>query len=382
QTRESSTLTQAYFYPKRENTPLKWLGYLRLLWSDSGANLREDTQNTGWLDLRKDNILSFYYDPDTVAYKGRTFTAKNEAPYLTINTCDPTDSGVTTKLNDNIHAIWNAQDKLLDMDFSTAAKTRNIKIGIGNTSGVVTGSDCTTTSGSGCYAFSTSLKSTLKPFWNFTSTCSSGDTTRWCAASADCNYCSDSSKLSTDADNVALTGRSCSSSSDCKYCDASAGTTCTDSGTTGGCYLPDNGTCSGFCSVTTATACTSDSGCPSGETCNGNGTSTTNGCSISGAACTGDIGCAVNYGPCVTTNLVCNTGISCNSACTEDNCAYQTIRFVMGYDYPKNYGGSVASPGSGFRIRSQCTADTDCTGGTCGSKKCRATSASCSSDSD
>jgi len=378
QTRESSTLTQAYFYPKRENTSLKWLGYLRLLWSDSGANLREDTQNTGWLDLRKDKILSFYYDPDLVAYKGRTFTAASTSPYLTINTCDPTDSGVTTKLNDNILSIWNAQDKLLDMDFSTAAKTRNIKIGIGNTSGVVTGSDCTTTSGSGCYSFSTTLKSTLQPFWNFTSTCSSGDTTRWCAASANCNYCSDSSKLSTDADNIALTGRSCSSSSDCKYCDASAATTCADSTTTGGCYLPDNGTCSGFCSVTIATACTSDSGCPSGETCGKAG----NTCTGNAAACTGDIDCTVNYGPCVTTNLVCNTGISCTSDCTEDNCAYQTIRFVMGYDYPKNASGTVASPGSGFRIRSQCTADADCTGGTCGSKKCRATSATCSSDSD
>ena len=73
QTRESSTLTQAYFYPKRKSTPLKWIGYLRLLWSDSGANLREDTLNTGWLDLKNDNILSFFYDPAAVAYKARTY---------------------------------------------------------------------------------------------------------------------------------------------------------------------------------------------------------------------------------------------------------------------------------------------------------------------
>ena len=59
QTRESSTLTQAYFYPKRENTAIRWIGYIRLLWSDSGANLREDTMNTGWLDLKK--TISFRF---------------------------------------------------------------------------------------------------------------------------------------------------------------------------------------------------------------------------------------------------------------------------------------------------------------------------------
>ena len=38
----------------------------------------------------------------------------------------------------------------------------------------------------------------------------------------------------------------------------------------------------------------------------------------------------------------------------------------------------MASPGSGFRIRSQCTADADCTGGACENKRCRATGVSCS----
>ena len=389
QTRESSTLTQAYFYPKRENTPIRWVGYLRLLWSDSVANLREDTTNTGWLDLKKDNILSFFYDPTLVAYKGRTFAVKNESPYLTIDTCDPSQtSKVTTKLNDNVLAIWNAQDRLLDRDPSN----RTIKVGIGNASGVVPGSDCTTTTGAqGCNVFSTTLKSTLQPFWNYASTCASGDTTRWCATSGDCDYCSDSSKLSTDVDNVALIGRDCSASTDCKYCELSASTVCTDSTTTGGCFLPDNGTCSGYCSTTTTQTCTSDSGCPSGETCGKAGNTCTGGinpacssCTIDGTSYSGDICCTVDKGDCVTTNLVCNTGVSCTSDCTEDNCVYQTIRFVMGYDYPKNGAATpvVASPGSGFRVRSQCTADSDCTGGTCGSKKCRSTSASCSSDSD
>lgn len=390
QTRESSTLTQAYFYPKRENTAIKWIGYLRLFWSDSGANLREDTKNTGWLDLKKDNILSFYYDPTLVAYRGRTFAVKDETPYLTIDTCDPSNAKVTTKRNDNVLAIWNAQDRLVDRSPSeTDADKRNITVGLGDTStadgkaGFVTAAIAASCTGSGTVAdpykgycdfttVTTPLQTTLQPFWNYASTCSSGDTTRWCADDVDdCNYCSDSSKLSSDVDNIALLGRSCSASTDCKYCELSASTVCADSTTTGGCYLPDNGTCSGTCSGSGA-ACTSDTGCPSGETCNG-------ACTGNAAACTGDIQCAVNKGPCVTTNLVCTTGVSCSAECNVNNCAYQVIRYVRGYDYPKNSSAAVSSPGSSFRVRSQCTAPADCPGGTCGDKKCRSTGVDCTS---
>ena len=129
---------------------MKWIGYLRLLWSDSGANLREDTKNTGWLDLKNDNILSFYYDPDAIAYKAKTYADADGDLKIDSASCTVT----ATKLNDNVLAIWNAQSKLLGRspDESDSDK-RNIKIGIGNTAGVVTGSDCTTTSGSGCYNF-------------------------------------------------------------------------------------------------------------------------------------------------------------------------------------------------------------------------------------
>ncbi|MDP3013409.1 MAG: hypothetical protein Q8M92_04150, partial [Candidatus Subteraquimicrobiales bacterium] len=251
QTRESSTLTQAYFYPKREGTPLRWLGYLRLLWSDSGANLREDTLNSGWLDLKKDNILSFYYDPDLVAYKGRTFTVKNEAPYLTIDTCDPSEtSKVTTKLNDNILAIWNAQDKLQGRD----PAGRTIKIGIGNTAGVVSGSGCTTTSGSGCYNFTTSLASTLQPFWNPGSACVNNPA-RWCSTNSNCYFCNT---------NV---NRSCpdGTTGECRnYCVNDASVSCTIDGN---CNL---GSCSSMvCDNNVTQSCTASSECPAGGTCVG-----------------------------------------------------------------------------------------------------------------
>jgi hypothetical protein len=398
QTRESSTLTQAYFYPKRENTSLRWLGYLRLLWSDSGANLREDTLNTGWLDLKKDNILSFYYDPDLVAYKGRTFTVANTSPYLTIDTCDPSEtSKVTTKLNDNIFAIWNAQDKLLAMSPSD----RNIKIGIGNTAGVVSGSNCTTTSGSGCYNFTTDLKSTLQPFWNYTGTCSNPPTTsRWCAQTSDCYYC----------DTLRTNGvdRACSSSgSDCYYCDdrktrkCSTDMTCIKTAGPGAPAVGDSITPTVAC-ATVGNACTdgTDTGVCVGDcyTYNGTCTAETNTkCSLNTsisctpatevADCIGDYHGSTGGSGCVTAagSTICTTsGVTCNADCDTDNCAYQVIRFALGYDYPKNSigAGEVASPGSGFRVRSQCTADGDCPGGTCGDKKCRATGVTCSSDAN
>ena len=302
----------------------------------------------------------------------------NTSPYLTIDTCDPSVTAkVTTKLNDNILAIWNAQDKLVDR----SPTNRTIKIGLGDTStadgkeGKVSSSTCTGSAPySGFCSFTTDLASTLRPFWNFTSTCSSGDTTRWCAVTGDCNYCSDST--GSAATNAALSDRSCTTgtvTTDCSYCSTSQSTTCTNSTTTGGCYLPDYGTCSGNGTSTsngcsdTGAACTSDTDCGAGKTCNGY-------CTLNGTlACTGDIGCTVNKGPCVTTNLVCNTGISCSADCDE-NCAKSVIKFAQGYDKPSYSGSGSTSPGSSYRARQQCTADADCPGGTCSSGECSAAS--------
>lgn len=349
QTRESSTLTQAYFYPKRENTPLRWLGYLRLLWSDSGANLREDTMNTGWLDLKKDNILSFYYDPTLVAYKGRTFAVKNESPYLMIDTCDPNDAKVTTKLNDNILTIWNAQDKLLAM----SPTARTIKIGLGDTStadgkaGKVSGSSCTGSAPySGFCNFTTSLASTLQPFWNYTGSCNLYSS-RWCAQGSDCNYC-------TALRGTYSVDRGCSSATDCQYCDerktrkcsttltcidttlgtdllgvacATVGASCGGTGVcVGDCY-EYSGTCSvGTCTLDTSKTCTAD------------------------ADCIGDYHGSTGGSGCVTGDT-CTTGDTCNAECDTANCATQVIKFALGYDRPKNASDAITSPGNAFRLR-------------------------------
>ena len=326
QTRESSTLTQAYFYPKRENTSLRWTGYLRLLWSDSGANLREDTatSNTGWLDLKRDKILSFYYDPTIVAYKGRTFEVANTSLYLTVNTCNPGDSGVTTKLNDNILAIWNAQDKLVDR----LPTDRIIKIGIGNTAGVVTGSNCTTTDGSaGCNVLSTNLASTLQPFWSYAGSCSLY-ASRWCARNSDCNRCTANPGT-----------RSCPNGTpdECFYCSGNTARSCPTVGATTNCLI-DYSPCG------TVTA----------GKCDGDATRTCTDSTITG-------GCFDDYGTCTTDT--CTTGDTCTVDCNVNDCATQVIKYVQGYDYPKNSVGSVISPGKDFRVRSQCTpGGTECTG--------------------
>ncbi|MFZ3121767.1 MAG: hypothetical protein WA104_00115 [Thermodesulfovibrionales bacterium] len=365
QTRESSTLTQAYFYPKRENTSLRWIGYLRLLWSDSGANLREDTMNTGWLDLKKDKILSFYYDPTLVAYKGRTFAVKNESPYLTIDTCDPTDSKVTTKLNDNILAIWNAQTKLLSRNpDQTDSDKRNIKVGIGNTTGEVTSLQM--------YDFTTALASTLEPYWSPGSYCSN-KTTKWCGgatpaeANASCNYC-------YDLRNTYSIERGCSSDSNCYYCTTAQSTSCTGASDTTSCVLPDYGYC---------TAAEGNTRCSLDIT----------------RSCTTDADCTVDHSPCVTTDKcdVYNTDeaaiagtdtFSCIKDCDETTygCPSSVIKYIRGFDNPYTTTGTTSGPGGTYRIRHKCPysatdPDTaDCPAGhTCSGGECKR---DCGSPSD
>jgi Tfp pilus tip-associated adhesin PilY1 len=357
QTRESSTLTQAYFYPKRENTPLRWIGYLRLLWSDGGANLREDTKNTGWLDLKNDNILSFFYDSDAIAYKARTYADTGGDLKIDSASCTPT----ATKLNDNVLAIWNAQTKLQSM----SPADRTIKIGIGasgkcsnsDSTSCTSNNDCTSPgvcqfilTGSQMYDFTTAKASTLQPFWNYTGYCSNV-TSRWCAKNDDCNYC-----------NI-NTSRTCPGRADsaCNYCSLKTTMVCSPVGASGAgtdCYLDYSP-----CGTITAGKCDGDSS----------------------RSCTVNADCIDNYGTC--TADTCRkydtaTTFSCNDDCDTNNCATQVIKFALGYDYPKNASSAVASPGSGFRIRSQCTVNGDCPGGACENKTCRSTSASCTSDAN
>lgn len=373
QTRESSTLTQAYFYPKKEGTPLRWIGYLRLFWSDSGANLREDTMNTGWLDLKKDNILSFYYAPTGCGggpcYKVKTYA--DSTGDLKIDSCSVP---YADKDNEAALAIWNAQDKLL----TRSPNDRTIKIGIGNTSGVVAGSDCTTTSGSGCYNFTTSLASTLQPFWNYSSFCSNY-ASRWCAQNSDCNYCN------TLRGMTPIVDRGCSSASDCNYCDnrktrlcstsltciatadgadlgaggcaaagspcavgagvcvgdcyeysgtcdtgGSLGLVCDIDGTTScadvGSTCMTTGTCKAKCTLNTTQLCTNNSQCLNDYTDDGVGVPPASGCVTAGA------------GECIT------AGFTCNTECDSANCATSVIKYLQGYDKP-------TPDGSAFRLR-------------------------------
>ena len=374
QSRESSTLTQAYFYPKRENTPLKWIGYLRLLWSDAGANLREDTKNSGWLDLKNDNILSFYYDPAAVAYKARTYADADGDLKIDSTSCTVT----ATKLNDNVLAIWNAQSKLLGRspDESDSDK-RNIKIGIGNTAGVVTSSSCTSsidTDGNTIYSgfcdFTTTLKYKLDDYWNYASYCSNV-TTRWCATGNDCNYCNINKSRTCP-------GRA---NSECYYCSLNTTLSCPTVGSVSGCYFNY-----GTCDISVPLACSdgSSASCTVLDAVCGSGTCKYK-CTVdTGRFCSTNAQCIDDYGTCTTdicdvynTDEAAIAGVdtfTCNADCDAPNCATSVIKYIRGFDKP-------TPGGSSFRIRSQCTADTDCPGGgsgSCSSKVCSSTGVSCS----
>ncbi|MBI5203609.1 MAG: hypothetical protein HZA11_01695 [Nitrospirae bacterium] len=408
QTRESSTLTQAYFYPKREGTILKWIGYLRLLWSDGGANLREDTANKGWLDLKKDNILSFYYDSTAVAYKAKTYTddgsvAGSTAGDLKIDSC----STFTTWNNDVVKPIWNAQDKLL----ARTADDRTIKIKTGNTSGVVAGGALSD--------FTTALDSTLYPYWNYTSYCSNY-TSRWCAANSDCNYC------------ATLRGthgvdRGCSSASDCQFCDGRRTRKCTTDLT---CIRKDNGEtvtptvacatvgddrtdgtnnceCVGDCYEYYGTCNTASLVCDVDGTTDCAAQGLGNACTVSGSTgtckaqctldatqlCTTDAGCINDYHGSVA-GSGCDTADTCTTAaagtCVNDcdaNCAKSVIKFLRGYDKPSHTPPGATAPGNAYRERTQCTANADCPGGTCSMTSAAGTcstttSTLCDADSD
>ncbi|MEW6067331.1 MAG: hypothetical protein AB1610_03425 [Nitrospirota bacterium] len=359
QTRESSTLTQAYFYPRDpDNKMLKWIGYLRLLWSDTGANLREDTNNTGWLDLMLDDILSFYYDDISNSYKAKTYSDSDGD--LKIDSC----STYTDKTNDQVSAIWNAQTMLLNRTpLETDTSTRTIKIGIdANNSGIVKGSEANE-----MVDFTTALDSTLQPFWNYTSYCSN-NISRWCSVTADCNYC------------TINTTRTCpgGTNDECYYCSGRTTIVCSGLGTATDCYF-DYGTCdltTQYCTNNLSAVCTLDTDCTAYEVCD---TTTTFTCVNNPAisctvnadcagtckgTCTGNTSrscsvvtdCIDDYGICTADTCV-TAGFTCEAEC-DANCAESVIKFVRGFDKPTPSGGS-------FRIRHECTADADCPSGTC-----------------
>ncbi len=371
QTRESSTITQAYFYPQVQDSALRWIGYLRLLWSDAVANVREDTLDTAWLDLKNDKILSFFYDTSAIMYKARTYAAESTDPYSKIADCDPYATGNGTKNNDDISAIWNAQFKLRDR----TTDDRMIKVGIGDTQGKVTSSICD--ANSGYCDFTTALDTTLQPFWNSGGYCSN-NVNRWCAVNSTCNYCQANSSTrfcpngTNDeckycASNAAIACSSnlvCSDGSGgCTFVGAAVGSACDDG--TGTCVEDDcyfnYGTCNTAtlkCSDGSTASCSVlDAVCGTGGTCKGACTSEAS------RFCSTNDQCIDNFGSCSTDTCTVADGttVKCNQECDAD-CAESVIKYVRGFDKPTPSGGQ-------FRIRHECTADSQCLSGTCQADK-------------
>jgi hypothetical protein len=372
QTRESSTLTQAYFYPKYKipgtniETALKWVGFSRLIWSDPGANLREDTTNYGILDLIKDKIINFYYDATTVSYRIRTYSDSDGD--TRIDTCSGTE-----KANEELIPIWEAQSLLVNRNPSEDdTDKRNIKTAIGDSNGVVS-------LGTPFTDFTTSLDSAFQPYWNYSSYCSDKPS-RWCSLDLHCNYCS---SLRTSGIE-----RSCLTNQDCYYCNGdkskpcSTTLSCTDPNFSGTCLVAGSACGSGICigdcykywgacTDTSSLVCNVDYTTPCstlGETCtNGFYTGKCVGkCSSNSSVyCASDSDCVEDYrgigysgSACVTTdNCIAASPGTCVAECNKD-CAKSIIKYVRGYDKPNPSGGN-------FRIRHLCKEDSDCPSGTC-----------------
>ncbi len=342
QTRESSTLTQAYFYPKlSDDSLLRWIGYLRLLWSDTNANLREDTDQTipGELDVKKDEIISFFFDEtaDPPQYKANLYDDIDGD--LTIDSCD---AGITEKTNTEISSIWEAQSLLFsrDPDETLAAGVkRDIKIAFdSDNNDIVTSTEI--------YDFTTAMKATLRPYWDYGSECSN-DPTRTCSVNSDCAYCIDTAYPATDPINLVLDDLGCSAASDCYYCNMKTEQSCS---VDADCVLSDNGYCNDLAMLCSDGSGPCAVGASLGDVCGPLGLGFCEGqCSLNaGISCTADIQCSVDYGPCIQ-----NATITCNSAgvtCLQDcdlNCAESVIKYIRGYDKP-------SPSGADFRTRHDC----------------------------
>lgn len=100
---ESSTVAQAYFFQQKYdgNQLLKWVGYMRLLWSDTAGSIHENTDTSGessvlkFFDLINDKIVAFVYNyssqrTDAYVYADSTdniSTPQNEAGDMIPDSC-------------------------------------------------------------------------------------------------------------------------------------------------------------------------------------------------------------------------------------------------------------------------------------------------------
>ena len=226
-------------------------------------------------------------------------------------------------------AIWNAQSKLL----ARTTDDRTIKIGLGDTSTAdgktellqprLAPAGTVADPYKGHCSFTTSLNTTLQPFWNYASYCSNY-TSRWCAATANCNYCT-----TLRSGYTVLTGAA-QQMPTVIIANGAKTISCTDSTTTGGCYF-DYSPCGGV----TAGKCDGDAN----------------------RSCTVAADCIDDYRNCITTDTCTTSGFTCNADCNSADCATAVIKYIRGYDNP--YGSTTSGPGGTYRIRHKCQLDTN-----------------------
>lgn len=128
-----ANLLQALFYPNRDfdsNSSVTWTGTLQNLWyylnpATSSSSIRENTPNTGppyLLDLKKDEIVSFYFDPIAQQTMANLFVDVNgDGSVLVADT-----NGRATINANNVRNLWEAGLQL----WNTTAANRTIYVNI------------------------------------------------------------------------------------------------------------------------------------------------------------------------------------------------------------------------------------------------------------
>lgn len=105
-------LVQAYFRPTVSSgiTEVRWVGYLQSLWVDTYGNLREDSDGDLSLDVEKDKVIEYFFDPDTGDTKIKRFSVSSTNPY-------PASSDPYEEVElDDIKPLWEAGDLLAQRD--------------------------------------------------------------------------------------------------------------------------------------------------------------------------------------------------------------------------------------------------------------------------
>lgn len=157
QTIASNIVAQAYFFPEQQDNSVRvtWLGYLRVLWSDTVSNIRENTAGTNILDIIQDKIVAFLYNAAQQQFVATIYTDTNSSSGL--NSCTSTTKDLTA-----VTPVWEAGSILQN----TSPDNRTIWTWFdSNTNGTVDAGEFMPFS---VNSFNAAALTTLGGYWSYT----------------------------------------------------------------------------------------------------------------------------------------------------------------------------------------------------------------------